>query len=84
MPHGTDKKSLLLRLNKPLIWQAAIAAVIIFLLYGLGILATAILRSKGVQLADIQLGLPYLIRNALPNALQGVAYVVLFLLRQVL
>lgn len=59
-------------------FAAAIAAIIIFLLYGLGIWATAILRGKGVQLADIQLGLPYLIRNALPHALQGVAYVVLF------
>ena len=59
-------------------FAAAIAAVIIFLLYGLGIFATAILRQKGVHLADIQLGLPYLIHNALPHELQGVAYVVLF------
>ncbi|MBX9597321.1 MAG: hypothetical protein K2X04_01950 [Burkholderiales bacterium] len=59
-------------------FAAAIAAIIIFLLYGLAILATVILRSKGVKLTDIQLGLPYLIRNALPHALQGVAYVVLF------
>ena len=59
-------------------FAAAIAAIIIFLLYALGILATAILRSKGVHLADIQLGLPYLIHNALPPSLQGIAYVVLF------
>lgn len=57
---------------------AAIAAIIIFILYSLGILANVILRSKGVHLANIELGFPYLIYNALPQKLQGIAYVIFF------
>jgi len=57
---------------------AFIAAVIIFVLYGLGILANVILRSKGVNLANREFGIPYLIYNAIPRYLQGISYVVLF------
>lgn len=59
-------------------WAAGIAAVIIFILYSLGIWANAILKTKGVMLTDIQMGLPYLIHNALPHEVQGAAYTVLF------
>lgn len=60
-------------------FAAGIAAVIIFILYGLGILATAVLRSKGVVLNNAEVSLPYLIYHALPANLQVLAYVVLFL-----
>lgn len=60
-------------------FAAGIAAVIIFILYGLGILATVVLRSKGVALDNAEASLPYLIYHALPANLQLLAYVILFL-----
>ena len=57
---------------------AIIAALFIFVLYAIGIFVNGILKYKGVTLANIELGFPYLIRYALPSGLQGVAYAVLF------
>src|SRR5579863_5020796 len=59
-------------------FAALIAAIVIFILYGLGILACIILRSKGVSLDNRELGLPYLIYNALPSSLQKISYIILF------
>ena len=57
---------------------AIIAAMVIFVLYALGIFVNGVLKYKGVTLANIELGFPYVIRHALPSGLQGVAYAVLF------
>lgn len=59
---------------------AIIAAIIIFVLYGLGILANCILRGKGVILSNREYGLPYLLYHAIPLHLQGVVYLALFLI----
>ncbi len=57
----------------------AIAAIFIFILYGLGIAITTILANKGLQLGDPQQALPYAIRYVLPSGWQGLGYAVLFL-----
>lgn len=61
-------------------WLAvAIAAVFIFILYGLGIAITSLLATKGIALAQSQQALPYAIRYVLPAGWQGLGYAVLFL-----
>lgn len=57
---------------------ALIAAIIIFILYGFGILSNAILKYKGVKLDGAELGIPYLIHNAMPKGLQGFSYAIIF------
>lgn len=59
---------------------AIVAAIIIFLLYVLGILANCILKSKGVILSNREYGLPYLLYHAIPSSLQVEVYLVLFLI----
>lgn len=59
---------------------AIIAAVIIFFLYGLGIFANCILKSKGIILSNREYGLPYLVYHAIPQQLQGIIYLILFLI----
>lgn len=60
--------------------QAVIwAAVLIFILYGIGIAATSFLADSGIHLAHSDQALPYIIRNTLSPFLQCVGYVVLFL-----
>lgn len=57
----------------------AIAAVIIFILYSLGVLAVRQLSVKGIILTNPEQALPYLVQYALPFSLQGVGYATLFL-----
>ncbi len=56
------------------------AAIIIFILYEIGIYANIILKSKGVILNDNQLGIPYLIYHALPYQLFIIYYIMIFLI----
>jgi Na+/proline symporter len=59
-------------------WAVIIAAMLIAVLYGIGILATAILRNKGVQLSNPTFAIPYILKHNLPSYTQGIAYAVLF------
>ncbi|MBI5448172.1 MAG: sodium:solute symporter [Gammaproteobacteria bacterium] len=54
------------------------AAILIFLFYGIGIIATSLLKLKGIALTQPELALPYLIHFALPVWLRGLAYGILF------
>jgi Na+/proline symporter len=56
-----------------------IAAVSVFVLYGLAVMATSIMRQKGVALPQAQLALPHLIHCALPGGVRGVFYALVFL-----
>lgn len=56
-----------------------IAAILVFMLYSLGVLATWQLSRKGISLASSEHALPYLIEHALPAGLQGIAYGTLFI-----
>lgn len=56
----------------------AMAAVIIFALYSIGVYTNVILQGKGIILANRELGIPYLIYHALPSHLAGISYVILF------
>lgn len=55
-----------------------VAAVFVFLLYGLGIGAASLLSVKGVQLQGSEQALPYLIHHALPWGFRGLGYAILF------
>ncbi len=55
-----------------------LSAVIVFVLYGVGVFATSILRQKGIDLANPELALPYIVQHALPVSMKGIAYGVLF------
>jgi solute:Na+ symporter, SSS family len=54
------------------------AAMIIFLLYGSAILATAFLRYRGFSCPSSEMALPHLIDRCLPAGLRGFAYALLF------
>lgn len=54
------------------------AAVLVFVLYGAAVLAVAMLAVGGVELADPQEGLPYVVSRLLPGGLRGLAYAVFF------
>lgn len=57
----------------------AIAAVMIFFLYTIGVSITSLLATKGVILAQPEQALPYAIKTVLPVYFQGIGYTVLFL-----
>lgn len=59
-------------------WAVMVAAVLIFILYGIGIVATNILRTKGIVLLQPESAVPYLIHTAFPAGFQGLAYGALF------
>ncbi|MGC1878973.1 MAG: hypothetical protein WA347_05160 [Rhabdochlamydiaceae bacterium] len=54
------------------------AALIIFLLYGSAILATAFFRYRGFESPSQDAALPHLINQCLPTGLRGFAYALLF------
>lgn len=56
------------------------AAIILFILYGLGVYATSLLVKKGVLLTQSETALPYIIHNILPTWLSIAAYVIIFLI----
>lgn len=55
-----------------------VAAIFVFLLYGIGIGAASFLSMKGFQLQASEQALPYLIRHALPSGFRGLGYGILF------
>jgi Na+/proline symporter len=55
-----------------------IAAVLIALLYGIGIGASALLKTKGIPLSNPEFAIPYLINYATPYYFKGIAYVIFF------
>ena len=55
-----------------------ISAVLIFLLYGVVVLAAAFLRANGPALSDPQLALPTMISQWLPAGLRGAGFAVVF------
>ncbi len=55
----------------------AITSLVVFFLYEVGVIACALLESKGIVLNDPQTALPYLI-NLLPSGIKGIAYAILF------
>jgi len=59
-------------------FSVVVAAIFVFLLYGLGIGAANFLSIKGVQLQGSEQALPYLIHYALPWGLRGLGYGILF------
>ncbi|MCH9626444.1 MAG: hypothetical protein S4CHLAM2_00660 [Chlamydiales bacterium] len=54
------------------------AALLIFFLYGSAILATALLRYRGVEVPSWEQALPHLIHTCLPKGVRGAAYALLF------
>lgn len=56
-----------------------IAALLVFVLYAMGIAAVSLLAGKGVVLAEPEQALPFIIKNVLPISWQSVSYAVLFL-----
>lgn len=58
-------------------WSVFCAAILVFLLYGSAIVATAGFRNWGIA-CEAQEALPTLIRHTLPNGLAGFAYALLF------
>jgi len=56
----------------------ALASVIVFILYGCAVIATATLREASIVLPSADTALPYFIRHYLPNGLCGLAYGLLF------
>ncbi len=59
-------------------WSVITAAILIFLLYGSAIVATALLRFRGVESPSWEQALPTLIRSCLPSGVRGCAYALLF------
>ena len=54
-----------------------LAAFLVFVFYGIGVIATSLLRISGAQLASPDQAIPYLIHNYLPIGCKGLAYAVL-------
>lgn len=59
-------------------FSVVVAAVFVFLLYGLGIGAASFLSIKGIKLEGSEHALPYLIQHTLPWGLRGLGYGILF------
>jgi len=57
-----------------------LAALIVFLLYGLMVLAAAQVRSTGVELAQAEWSIPYIVQNQLPDGWRGWGYGLFFAL----
>ena len=64
--------------SKTAFMAVVIAAFLIALLYGIGIGASVLLKTKNVQLGNPEFAIPYLINYATPHYLKGLAYVVFF------
>jgi Na+/proline symporter len=56
----------------------ALSAVLVFVLYGIIVLAAAVLRADTAALPDAQLAVPTMIAQWLPAGLRGAAFAVLF------
>lgn len=54
------------------------SAVLVFLLYGIVVLAAAFLRVEDATLADAQLAVPAMVRRWLPTGVRGAGFAVLF------
>ncbi|HAT1844398.1 sodium:solute symporter family protein [Legionella pneumophila] len=57
-----------------------LAAVLVFIFYGIGVLAVSVLGEKGVILTNSEQALPYIIKQVMPVGWQGIGYFVLFLI----
>ncbi len=57
-----------------------IAAVLIFLCYGSAIMATALLKQKGIVIPNAQMAIPFILHQALPTAWMGFAYAMLLMI----
>jgi Na+/proline symporter len=65
--------------NSKVAYRAVItAAILIFLLYGSAIVATAIFRYRGFTCSSWEMALPNLIDQCLPKGIKGLAYALLF------
>lgn len=54
------------------------AAVLVFALYGLGVLSTWFLRRAGVELSNPELALPAVLLHSMPSGLRGLGFALLF------
>ena len=63
--------------TKTAFWSVFVAAILVFLLYGSAIVATACFRNWGIA-CEPQEALPTLIRHTLPKGMAGFAYALLF------
>lgn len=64
--------------KKTAYWSVLSAAVIVFLLYGCAIVATAFFRYRGYSCPSCEQAFPSLIDLCLPEGVKGVAYALLF------
>lgn len=55
-----------------------LAATLVFLFYGMGVLATAYLKTAGVSLSSSDGGIPFIVTHLLPSGVRGVAFALLF------
>ncbi len=59
-------------------WAVVAAAILVFVLYGSAIIATAFFRYRGYACPSWELALPHLIHQCLPSGMKGIAYALLF------
>lgn len=64
--------------TKTAYWSVISAAILIFLLYGSAILATAFFRYRGFPCSSWEMALPQLMDTCLPAGMRGLAYALLF------
>lgn len=58
----------------------SLAAILVFILYGIGTLSTAFLKASGVEVASPELAIPIIINEYFPIGLKGIAYATLFMI----
>lgn len=55
-----------------------LAAILVFVFYGIGVIATCFLKSQNGTLSSVDLAIPTIINNLLPQGFKGMAYATLF------
>ncbi|QVL57020.1 MAG: hypothetical protein KFB93_06470 [Simkaniaceae bacterium] len=67
--------------NKKIATSAVIlAAILVFILYGIGILSTAYLKASGIEIESPEMAIPTIINTYFPLGLRGIAYATLFMI----
>ncbi|MCB1075146.1 MAG: hypothetical protein KDK59_06375 [Simkania sp.] len=58
--------------------SVGLAAILVFLFYGAGVLATAYLKGAGISLNSPDEGIPLIVQSLLPTGMKGLAFATLF------
>lgn len=57
-----------------------LAAILVFILYGIGTLSTAYLKASGIEITSPEMAIPTIINTYFPMGLRGIAYATLFMI----